>query len=491
MIASSTSKPDDLSSSSASTQKKSQQQQQNSNPVSFGDNLQFMTNESPFFIKIASLYSELVAVTKSGQLYQWKWSSDSAYVCLENQNVHHPKTLFLNLLNEKVSGIATSSMRASIWTESGKVASWLDETVDISYTVKLQTPAFNLYDPLVDSIQQLSVSNLFSVAKLQSGTMYWWGVMPYEHRCKQIEKYQSKAHKLKNSQTSEITVGSYVSLKTFPLYNSGTIAITIKDGQPKIGQIMEHLFSFKDSKLFKFKLKSPENFKDGGDKEMPPPASLPTILSLESIGSGGSSIGGQYSLKRKKPSSDYEDKSSSRFQKDEESWQLSETIFVEDTKQFLLGKVIKIDNDHAIVKMQSKVIDTPLPPQPLAPGESPMETQSLLDNCRILAKSQLQAVKLASSFKLPDFIQKIPKKLSDIGNVITFVAQQNGIHALISKEGSIYYIFYDIITNKILKEKKMPTRTKAMLGATQIRLNTIDDPNVRFIILSPFLFLKI
>jgi E3 ubiquitin-protein ligase EDD1 len=432
--------------------------------------------EPPFFIKIASLYSELVAITKTGQLYQWKWSSDVAYTCQENVNIHHPKTLFLNLLNEKIIGISTSTIRASVWTESGKIASWLDETVDISYTIKLQTPALSLYDPLVDSIQQLSVSNLFTVAKLSSGNMYWWGVMPYEHRCKLIEKYQSKAHKLKTVQTNDLTVGSYVSLKTFPLYNSGTVAITIKDGQPKIGQIMEHLFSFKDSKLFKFKLKPPDSFKDSIRDEMPPPASLPTILSLESIGL--SSTSSSYSLKRKKTSSsDLEYLSSLNNKiKDEESWQLSDTIFVEDSKQFLLGKVIKIDNDHAIVKMQSKTI-----PDSAGPiGDSLMETQSLLDNCRILAKNQLQAVKLSSSFKLPDFIQKIPKKLSDIGNVITFVSQQNGIHALITKEGSIYYIFYDIVTNKIIKEKKMPTRTKAMFGqiGNQIKLNTIDDPNV-------------
>ena len=74
--------------------------------------------------------------------------------------------------------------------------------------------------------------------------------------------------------------------------------------------------------------------------------------------------------------------------KDEESWPLSDTIFVEDTKPYLLGRVIKIDNDHAIVKMQSKSI----PDSQIlnSGGESLMEAQSLLDNCRILAKNQLQ-----------------------------------------------------------------------------------------------------
>ncbi len=271
-------KPDDLS-----MHKKIQLQ---TSPVSFGENLQFWTDKNgdalPIFIKIASLYSELVAVSKNGQLYQWKWSSDVPYHSnsIDGQNIHHPKIIFLNLLNEKIIGLSSSTIRASVWTESGKVATWLDETVDISYTAKLQTPALYLFDPAVDTVQQLSVSNLFTVAKLASGSIFWWGIMPFEHRVKLIEKYQSKAHKLKLTQSNDITVGSYVSLKTFPLYNSGTIAVTIKDGQPKIGQIMEHLFSFKDSKLFKFKLKIPDSFKEN-DKcafDMPPPA-LPTLES--------------------------------------------------------------------------------------------------------------------------------------------------------------------------------------------------------------------
>ena len=228
-------KPDDLS-----TQKKLQSQ---TNPITFGENLQFWIEkkiESQQFIKIAALYSELVAISKNGQLYQWKWSNDTPYQPQEvaNVNIHHPKVQFLNLVNEKILGISSSTMRASVWTESGKIATWLDETVDILYTVKLQTPATYLFDPTIDSIQQLSVSNLFSVAKLTSGNIYWWGVMPFEHRIKLIEKYQSKAQKLKHVQANEITVGSYVSLKTFPLYNSGTVAITIKAGQPKIGQII-------------------------------------------------------------------------------------------------------------------------------------------------------------------------------------------------------------------------------------------------------------
>lgn len=33
----------------------------------------------PRFVQIASLYSELIAISVSGQLYQWKWTESEPY----------------------------------------------------------------------------------------------------------------------------------------------------------------------------------------------------------------------------------------------------------------------------------------------------------------------------------------------------------------------------------------------------------------------------
>ncbi len=98
--------------------------------------------------------------------------------------------------------------------------------------------------------------------------------MPFEQRAKMIDKYQSKLHKSKSSTTgNELTIGSYVSLKSLPLYNIGTIGITVKDGVPKIGQLNEHVFMFRDNKPFKFKIKTVESLADLSTPtiEMPPP----------------------------------------------------------------------------------------------------------------------------------------------------------------------------------------------------------------------------
>jgi len=112
---------------------------------------------------------------------------------------------------------------------------------------------------------------------MSSGALYWWGVMPFEQRAKLIDKYQSKLQKSKSCQSlsNEISVGSYVSLKSLPLYNSGTVAFTYRDGLPRLGQIAEHVFMFRDTKAFRFRVKPAESFADssGVPVEMPPPPS--------------------------------------------------------------------------------------------------------------------------------------------------------------------------------------------------------------------------
>lgn len=276
---------------------------------SFGESLQFWTdknNEPIRFTKIVGMHSELVALSGDGRLHQWKWSADLPFNLTISLNtsfsetpslaagqtapanqvvINHPKTIYLQLLNEKICGLSASLMRAACWTESGKIAAWLDESVDIPATVKYQTPAQNFVfvDPntngtalVSERILDMSTSNLFTLIRMQSGALYWWGIMPHEQRAKLIDKYNSKSQKTKsNNLLNEIQVGCYVSLKSLPLYNVGTIGITCKDGQPKIGQLNEHVFSLRDCKSFKFKIKSPESFKDVlmGANEMPPPPS--------------------------------------------------------------------------------------------------------------------------------------------------------------------------------------------------------------------------
>jgi len=59
---------------------------------------------------------------------------------LQNPNIHHPKTIALGLTQEKILGISACSVRASVFTESDKVATWVDDTLNV-VAMKLEHPA--------------------------------------------------------------------------------------------------------------------------------------------------------------------------------------------------------------------------------------------------------------------------------------------------------------------------------------------------------------
>lgn len=90
-------------------------------------------------------------------------------------NVNHPKTIPLGLLNEKVVMLSASGVRCSLLTESGKVATFLDETLNYSViSSKLEHPAQLFSEFQLDHIVSLYTCPLYTVAKLESGALYWW-----------------------------------------------------------------------------------------------------------------------------------------------------------------------------------------------------------------------------------------------------------------------------------------------------------------------------
>jgi len=182
------------------------------------------------------------------------------------------------------------------------------------------------------------------------------------------------------------------------------------------------------------------------------------------------------SLKRKKQYSSASDllQHSDRCQvksaaEGDEFWSLSDVVFVEDFKSSnVLGRVIKVDNDYVLVQVG-------------AGGES-SQAELVLDNSRIFQKSQLQLVKQSSSSssKLPDFMQRTPKRLSEFGPVLALAAHQNGLHAIVTKENSLMYVQYDLLSNKITKEKRFTTSLNSFLGkgARNVSFFAQDEPSV-------------
>jgi hypothetical protein len=189
--------------------------------------------------------------------------------------------------------------RVCLFVYFKKVACWLDESVDVAcVTCKFQTPAqylsieskssqsSNLFVQysLNERIVEMSTCNLFTLIRMSSGTLYWWGIMPYELRAKAIDKYQSKAHKSKSCSSSDFTLGSVVSLKSLPLFNAGSLAIAVRDGMPLLGQLLEHVFLFRDTKPYKFRVKSLESLRSETSEPMQP------FIQTTSVSTGSSSL---------------------------------------------------------------------------------------------------------------------------------------------------------------------------------------------------------
>lgn len=66
-------------------------------------------------------------------------------------------------------------MRCSVSTESGKVATWLDELLSPAAS-KLEHSAQAYTEFQTDKITSLFTCPLYTVARLESGSLYWWYV---------------------------------------------------------------------------------------------------------------------------------------------------------------------------------------------------------------------------------------------------------------------------------------------------------------------------
>lgn len=98
---------------------------------------------------------------------------NAMYLFLQNVNIHHPKTVALGLLSERIVQISATVIRCSVATESGKVATWMDELLNHA-ALKLEHPAQSFTEFTVDRIVSLHTCALYTVSRLESGALYWW-----------------------------------------------------------------------------------------------------------------------------------------------------------------------------------------------------------------------------------------------------------------------------------------------------------------------------
>ena len=158
------------------------------------------TPHDQLFTSIAVVTSEILLVSK-GQLFSWSLESDTV--------VLHPRAADLQLSGEEIVSLSAATIRVSVATLSGKVATFYDTSIT-RHTDNI--PGNNLIatlsHPLIpvglsagDRITSLSVSDTASYLLSSSGRLFWWG-------------YLSSDKKQKTSHSSDpISVDSLVCLR--------------------------------------------------------------------------------------------------------------------------------------------------------------------------------------------------------------------------------------------------------------------------------------
>ncbi|XP_071854621.1 E3 ubiquitin-protein ligase UBR5-like isoform X3 [Apostichopus japonicus] len=437
------------------------------------------------FSHIGAMYSELVAVDQDGQLHQWKWKEAKPYKSNESPTIYHPKTMFLGLVGETICQISSCYEKTILLMDSGKIATFVDDTL-IPVASKLEQPALSFGEFQGDKIVRVSTSSLFSCAWLESGHIYWWGVLPLAVRKKVMEKAKEKvrAKKREAFNSANIAVGTQVCLRSCPMYHTGAIAINIKGAPPKVGQLMETAWNLSDTCRFRVRGSShdPSTEKDRdnecrnesrmdgsledksevkGDMGPPPSpaASNSDIFVVSSPAAHRRGVKRRISVSA--PDSD---------RNDIEVWSLSDVVFIEDVRHSPVGKVLKVDGAYVAVRFPS--LDTS------SEGSMEQDASSILQDCRLLRKDELLVAKQGSSPKVPECFQKNPKKLSlpNKSQILAVSISNNGVHVMVKSHSKLLYLLYELTSSRPTVESVFPTSISSFLGRGRENIEIAASP---------------
>ncbi|XP_016930962.4 E3 ubiquitin-protein ligase hyd [Drosophila suzukii] len=483
-------------------------------PIWISEELQPWPEKSSVRFKtIGALYSEFIALSEGGDLYQWRWADAEPYKS-ETENVYHPKTAALNI-TERVELISANFIRCSVVTETNRVATWMDE--QLGYLgAKLEHNSCSFNEFISDNITKIYVCSLYTVVKTDSNNIYWWGVLPFDQRRYLWDKFRTKTKKPFKVVATDINVGAQVIMKKCPIYQSGSIGFTCSNGVPKVGQLLNSVWNFTD--VCRMKIIN-INTNSGVDKTqaaglnlnahgVAPDKDLPKATAIPSSGSSKngqsfsnskestdridmppppspasstcSDTGSVTSHKRTKRVTTKEDSNAPQEgRKDEELWQLKDVVFVED-KVGPVGKVLKVDGDFVAVRFPAMNAAAAAVAAAAATASSSSNTASTSkeegkeddwQQCRLLRREDVQIFRTAMSTRGPDWLQKQPKKINvgaDAAGVqlLTLAVDSRGIHVIKKVLGKIHYSLYNLYNSKQEQNCLFPTDCASFIGSS-------------------------
>ncbi|XP_065677761.1 E3 ubiquitin-protein ligase UBR5 isoform X1 [Hydra vulgaris] len=416
------------------------------------------SDDSIKFSQIASLHSELLAVTENGFLHRWRWADPESPVTEITGHVH-PRAADMNLTdNEKIVKISSCNVRISILTESGKIAAWFDDTLS-AVGHKLEQPLQTFSEFKGNSISKLHVCDLYSCVQLSNGALYWWGVFPFEQRKKVLDKVKAKAKKSAISGSNLIKSGTQVCIRSCPLYYPGAIGFTTVNGEPKVGELMEQAWTIVEKCRFKIVNAIPKIVDTSKHIENQPDDQI-----------NENEDPGPSQHKRRRLDENSEDSSAQLpVIVKEEQWCLKDVIFVEEVRNVPVGTVLKVDGAYALVDFSTKKVET-----------GKCDIGSILDECRLVRKDELQIVKWTTPPKMPECFQRTPKQLILPPNskALSIALDTKGVRVLLKTQTGLRYVTFSLATGRAESGGDIQQAPSLFLSKTQPHCSVLNSSGI-------------
>lgn len=171
--------------------------------------------------------------------------------------------------------------------------------------------------------------------------------------------------------------------------------------------------------------------------------------------------------------------SSDSHRRDEEEWTLRDVIFVEDVRSVPAGRVLKVDGAYAAVRFPTSNPSAPVTP---VKDLEQQDTVSLLQECRLMRKDELQVIKSSSTYRVPDCFQRTPRRVNipeGTGQILTIAVDGQGIHAIVRTGTKLSYVVYNISSGRAEQDNPFPSDTVSFMGLHPQHISLTSAGEVR------------
>ncbi|RMC15082.1 hypothetical protein DUI87_07262 [Hirundo rustica rustica] len=387
-------------------------------PVSLGEDLQWWPDkDGTKFISIGALYSELVAVSSKGELYQWKWSESEPYRNAQNPSLHHPRAMFLGLTNEKIVLLSANSIRATVATENNKVClrnNPLYHAGAVAFSISAGIPKVGV---LMESVWNMNDSCRFQLRSPES---------------------------LKNMEKASKTTEAKPESKQEPVK-------TEMGPPPSPASTCSDASSIASSASMPYKRRRSTPAPKEEEKVNEEQWSLREVVFVEDV--------------KNVPVGKVEYLAAVRFGLRLSIGSVQGLPKLLLVIKVILNQVLKVDGAYVAVKFPGTSNNANCQ----SSSNSDPDPSSLLQDCRLLRIDELQVVKTGGTPKVPDCFQRTPKKLCipEKTEILAVNVDSKGVHAVLKTGNWVRYCIFDLATGKAEQENNFPTSSIAFLGQNE------------------------